>query len=206
MVVSARGVSTEPPASAPDTGRGSVGPSDATGCGGTSDLPPDALSPSWGLGRTEPSRGAPSSSSSTIILGRSAHPPVLGTPREPPTPLGPSTHPGSRSPRRQGGSRCPLPPRARRANARCLPALYLRDRSLRRVGRREPRLLGLAAVLGGELAALSLPRALRLLCLLVLVLFLVPGPILGPELLVLWDWGKGVLDNPHPLQTSNNQG
>ena len=46
MVVSAHGASTEPPASAPDAERGSVGPSGATGCGGASDLPPNALSPS----------------------------------------------------------------------------------------------------------------------------------------------------------------
>ena len=117
--VSACDASTKQPASAPDTGRGSTGLSGATGCGGTSDPPPDAFSPSWGPAGTEPSRGAPSSSS-TIMWGTAWPPPELGTPRGPPTPLGPSTPPGSRSPRRQGGSRRPPPLPARRASERCL--------------------------------------------------------------------------------------
>ena len=45
-MVSAYDASTEPPASAPGAERGSAGPSGATGCGGTSDPPPDAFSPS----------------------------------------------------------------------------------------------------------------------------------------------------------------
>jgi len=89
---------------------------------------------------------------------------------------------------------------------RISPALYLRDRSLGRLGRREPRLLSLAAVLVDGLTALRLPRALRLLRLLGLLLLLVRGPILGPKLLVLRDWGQGVLDDPHSLQTSGNRG
>jgi hypothetical protein len=65
--------------------------------------------------------------------------------------------------------------------------LYLRDRCLRRIGRRDSRLLGLAVVLSGNLSALRLPHGLRLLVLFSLFLLLVPGPILGPDLLVLWD-------------------
>jgi hypothetical protein len=65
------------------------------------------------------------------------------------------------------------------------PTLYPQDRSLGRVGRREPCLLGLAVVLGGDLTALCFPRALRFLLLLRLLLLLIPGSILGPELLVL---------------------
>ena len=89
---------------------------------------------------------------------------------------------------------------------RVSPTLYLRDRSLRRIGRGEPRLLSLAVVLVSGFTALRLPRALRLLRLLSLLLLLVPGPILGPELLVLRDWGQGVLDDPHSLQKTSNRG
>jgi len=88
---------------------------------GASDPPPGSLSPSWGPQGIEPSRGAPSSSSSKMMWGAVRPPPLaLKNPQEPPTPLGPSTPPGSRSPRRQGGSRRPPPPQACRANARCL--------------------------------------------------------------------------------------
>ena len=83
-----------------------------------------------------------------------------------------------------------------------LPTFYLRDRSLGGFRRRKPRLLGLPAVLLRSLAALSLPRTIRFLLLFSLFLFLVPGPVLGLELLVLRNWGHGVLDDPHPLQTN----
>jgi hypothetical protein len=61
-------------------------------------------------------------------------------------------------------------------------------------------------VLGGDLPPLRFPRCLGLLVLLDLLLLLVPGPILGPDLLVLWDRGQGVLDDPHPLRTIRSQG
>jgi hypothetical protein len=80
------------------------------------------------------------------------------------------------------------------------PTLYLRDRSLGRIGRRESCLLSLAAILGRSLTALCFPRALLLLVLLRLLLLLVPGLILGPELLVLWDWGRESLTIPIPCK------
>jgi len=119
-VVPARGASAEPPASAPDAGQGSVEPSGTTGCGGASDPPPGALSPSWGPEGTEPSRGAPSSSSSTMIWGVVRSPPGAWDPlaaSDPPRAFDPS---GISIPPPTGGSRRPPPPRAHRANA-CLP-------------------------------------------------------------------------------------
>jgi len=54
-------------------------------------------------------------------------------------------------------------------------------------------------VLGRDLSALRLPHGLRVLVLLGLLMLLVSGPILGPDLLVLWDWGQGIPDDPLPL-------
>ena len=85
------------------------------------------------------------------------------------------------------------------------PALNLRDRSLRRVGRGDPCLLCLTVVLGGDLPPLRLPRSLRLLVLLGVLLLFVPGPILGPDLLILWDWGQGIPDDPHPLRNKRKK-
>ena len=51
----------------------------------------------------------------------------------------------------------------------------------------------------------SLPRCLGLLVLLDLLLLLVPGPILGPDLFVLRDRGWGVLDGPDPLSKRINR-
>jgi len=186
-MVSVRGATTESPASAPDAGRGSVGPSDAIGCGGTSDSPRDAFSLSWGPTGTEPSRGAPSSSS-TIMWGTVCPPPGAWDPSgasDPPRALDPS---GISMPPPTGGDHVVLLHHQLVEPMHVVSStLYLRDRCLRRIGRRDSRLLSLTMVLGGNLSALRLPRGLRLLVLFSLFLLLVPGSILGLDLLVLWD-------------------
>ena len=70
-----------------------------------------------------------------------------------------------------------------------LPAFYLQDRSLGRLRHGKPRLLGHTAVLLRGLTTLSLPHALRFLLLLGPFSLLVPGPVFGPELLILRDRG-----------------
>ena len=78
--------------------------------------------------------------------------------------------------------------------------LVLLVSQLGRFGRGKPRLLGLTAVLLKSLATLSLPHTLCFLRLFGLLLLLVLGPILGPELLVLWDWGRESLTIPIPYK------
>jgi len=179
MVVSACGASTEPPATAPETGRGSVGPSDTTGRGDALAPPPGALYPSWGPAGTEPSPGAPSSSS-TMMWGTAWLPPGAWDPSGL-RPLWDLDPPADR------GDHVVLLRQLVEPVRIVSPTLYLRDQSLGRVGRWDPRLLGLTVILGRDLAALRFPRSLRLLILFNPFLLLIPGPILGPDRLVLRD-------------------